>query len=225
MRKTLEEKAEHSRQLLSQILEDFGPGAIRVAWTGGKDSTVALHLWRGMLQERGLGPARAINLDTGCKFPEVMAFRDRLARQWGVDLHIARPGVELSSYPLARDKVSCCRDLKIFPLARAVRELDVACLITGIRRDEHPSRASRQEREQQDDPAHLRVNPLLDWTEMDVWAWITGRCIPFCELYGRGYRSLGCVPCTALPDGTAERSGRDAGKDENLGLLTSMGYF
>jgi phosphoadenosine phosphosulfate reductase len=61
------------------------------------------------LARRGLGPLRAVSIDTGCKFAEIVAFRDKLAVDWQLDLTIARPAVDLASYPLAQDKVSCCR--------------------------------------------------------------------------------------------------------------------
>jgi phosphoadenosine phosphosulfate reductase len=202
------------------------PARIRVAWTGGKDSTVVLFIWKTLLDHHGLGPVRAINLDTGCKFPEILAFRDQIAARWGVDLHIARPGVTLDGYPVARDVVACCRDLKIKPLARALRETGTSHLITGIRRDEHPDRAGRLALEPRHDPPHIMVNPILDWSETDIWAFHARYDLPHCPLYDQGYRSLGCRPCTAQPGaGQGERGGRDQAKERVLHTLTSLGYF
>jgi phosphoadenosine phosphosulfate reductase len=212
--------------LLTKLLDAADPAAIRVAWTGGKDSTVALFLWRAILEHHGLGPVRAINLDTGCKFPEIIAFRDRLAGEWGVDLAVARPAVEPAEYPMDNDVVACCRALKIDPLGRALRESGTSHLITGIRRDEHPDRGARAPVEERADPPHTLCNPLLDWTEADIWAFHAMFDLPHCVLYDRGYRSLGCRPCTARPGhGRGERGGRDQAKEAAMHTLTSLGYF
>ncbi|MGE4293866.1 MAG: phosphoadenosine phosphosulfate reductase family protein [Desulfovibrio sp.] len=229
----LSEKIAASRELLSGLLCVHGPARVAVAWTGGKDSTVALDLWRGVLAgeegaARGSGPVHVLSVDTGLKFPEVVAFRDRWAREWGLKLTVARPAVELRGYPVAVDKVACCRDLKVVPLQRAIGEMRLSALISGLRRDEHESRADREYLEPRpetaDAPAYVQCNPLLDWSEMDIWAYLTGRDLPFCELYAQGYRSLGCVPCTAQ-SGRGERSGRSADKEAKLDVLRSLGYF
>ncbi len=224
----LAEKLSRSRGVLRALLRLVPPEQIRVAFTGGKDSTAALSLWREALGARG--PLHAISLDTGLKFPEVTAFRDRLCADWGVELYVARPTVDLAAYPVAQDKVACCRDLKIAPLGRALRQTGTLALISGLRRDEHPSRAARPYAELKPAtelcPEHWQVNAILDWTEMDVWAQLTGEGLPYCELYHRGYRSLGCVPCTR-PAGLdqSERAGRDPDKERQLEALTALGYF
>lgn len=223
---SLAEKVADSLSALETLLDRAEPRRIAVAWTGGKDSTVSLALWREVLERRGLSPLRAVSIDTGCKFPEIVAFRDRLAVDWHLDLAIARPGVDLAAYPVAVDKVACCRDLKITPLRTALETQGLAVLITGLRGDEHASRATLPFLEERGDPPHVRAHPLLEWTEMDIWAFTHERGLPFCPLYERGYRSLGCIPCTTLPtDPAEERSGRDPDKERNLERLHSLGYF
>jgi len=203
---------------------------VAVAWTGGKDSTVTLHLWKRFLEEHGL-VARfglvALNIDTGLKFPEVLAFRDSVAAAWGVTVHIARPTVLLQGYPVAQDVAQCCGDLKIAPLRLRMEECGFEALLTGLRRDEHPGRAKRQWLEPRESPAHLQCNPLLEWTEMDIWSYIMDQGLPYCELYTQGYRSLGCMPCTAAPEaaGAGERGGRSQAKEAQLERLRSLGYF
>jgi len=218
---TLDDKIALSRDRLREIFARFGSGAV-VGWTGGKDSTVVLALWRELLRAEGAGPLRALNLDTGCKFPEVLAFRDRLAREWDLDLVIARPDIDLMRYPLAADPVRCCGDLKIAPLAEAITRHGIPALLTGVRADENPDRAHRPWLEDHGD--HLRVLPILEWTELDVWTFHVRESIPWCPLYDHGYRSLGCMPCTSR-SGRGERSGRDASKEERMEQLRSLGYF
>ncbi|PTN34471.1 phosphoadenosine phosphosulfate reductase family protein [Desulfonatronum sp. SC1] len=218
----------HSRRILEQVLAAHGPEQTAVAWTGGKDSTVVLWLWRSLLRERGMAPCRAVNLDTGLKFPEVLELRDQVAREWEIDLHVQRPYISLDDYPVAQNKLACCRDLKILPLQQAVGDLHLSALLTGLRRDESPSRCDRQPVEPRESPDHLQVNPILDWTEMDIWACIMEQGLPYCTLYAQGYRSLGCMPCTVAPDqaaGGGERSGRDQDKERQLETLRSLGYF
>ncbi|NDV20258.1 phosphoadenosine phosphosulfate reductase family protein [Pseudodesulfovibrio sp. JC047] len=223
---TLDEKIRRTESLLQRLAERGGTDRVRVAWTGGKDSTVVLFIWKAVLDALGCGPARAINLDTGCKFPEVLLFRDELTREWTVDLHIARPAVSLDGYPLAEDPLSCCRELKVEPLKQAILQTGATHVVTGIRRDEHPDRAGRLEEERRDDPPHTVVNPILEWTEMDIWAFHDRFSLPHCDLYDQGYRSLGCQPCTHLSGkGNGERAGRDAAKEAVLPTLTSLGYF
>ncbi|WP_341540082.1 phosphoadenosine phosphosulfate reductase family protein [Pseudodesulfovibrio tunisiensis] len=223
---SLDNRIQQTEEMLLSLCKQADPQAIRVAWTGGKDSTALLFLWKAVLDHLGSGAPRAINLDTGCKFPEIIEFRDALTREWNVDLHIARPAISLKEYPLAQDKVSCCRDLKIIPLQRAIRDTSTRILITGIRRDENPDRHDRDFLENRTDPDHVLANPLLDWTEMDIWAFHDRFGLPRCSLYAEGYRSLGCMPCTTLPaPGQGERSGRSRAKEQAMRTLTNLGYF
>jgi len=247
----LADKLARGRAVMAAVLADFAPARVAVAYTGGKDSGVALFLWREALSRAAAGPLQAssaanarralnaISIDTGVKFPQVLALRDRVCADWNVALTIARPrlglsGADLAAYPVAQDKVSCCRDLKILPLCRALADTKTHALLTGIRRDEHPSRLERPYAEfraatvsvEGTCPEHWQVNPILDWTEMDIWALITGEGLPYCELYHEGYRSLGCVPCTKPAGSDAdERAGRDPDKERQLEILKGLGYF
>lgn len=234
----LADKLGRAREVLSAALAATNGGrGVAAAFTGGKDSSIVLSLWLATRREvigAQASPAEtsplAISIDTGCKFPQVTALRDKICADWGVRLVLARPDVDLAAYPVAQDKLTCCRDLKIRPLGRALRAQNAGVLLSGLRRDEAPSRAARPyaewREETEDMPAHWQVNPILDWTEMDVWAHITGEGLPYCELYSEGYRSLGCMPCTkpAGADGT-ERAGRDQEKERQLDVLKGLGYF
>jgi phosphoadenosine phosphosulfate reductase len=220
---SLAEKTRHALGLLHEALERHSADRVAVAFTGGKDSTLALFLWRLTLTAASAGASPlALNLDTGVKFPEVLEFRDRFARDRGVRLHIVRP--HNARAPVAVDRAACCKERKIAPLLAAIRELGLTLLITGIRADEHPSRASLPFLEQC--AGHSRLHPLLAFSEMDVWAAIQEHGLPWPPLYEQGYRSLGCVPCTELPRrGGDERSGRAVQKEAIMQDLRALGYF
>lgn len=222
----LEDKLKLTRENLRQIWDRFHPEHVHVAWTGGKDSTLVLYLWAEFLRGQGSREkVRALNVDTGLKFPEVVHFRDKMAEKMNIALNVARPGWDLASYPVAEDKIKCCTDLKISPLNRAIQDLDIKCLITGIRMDEHPTRGWRSSFEDEGFSC-TRANPVLDWTEMDVWTFIWQEGLEYCSLYDRGYRSLGCMPCTDRGGwAPEERAGRDPSKDGMLDTLRSLGYF
>lgn len=222
MQAALSEKREASLELLRQAAQKGDPGRMAVAFTGGKDSSVALDLWRTVLAGLGARPV-AVSLDTGLKFPEVTAMRDLLAAKWGAELRIVRPEEGCAALP-EHGRAACCGARKVEPLLAAVRDMGLTHLITGLRRDEHRSRADLPFEERRSDPDHVRLHPLLDWTEMDVWAHLMEARIPYCGLYDAGYRSLGCVPCTA-PATEGERSGRDADKESIMDQLRALGYF
>jgi phosphoadenosine phosphosulfate reductase len=231
---TLDSKITASLDMLRAAAREHPFQTVRVAWTGGKDSTVVLHLWLRvcdeMYQDRPPNTrALALGIDTGCKFQETLEFRKRMQAEWNVTCHVvsSAPGPD---YPIAHNKPNCCLDLKIRPLKNAIRETQTDLLLVGLRRDEHPSRSGLPRKELYDEPPHTRGYPLLDWTEMDIWAYITDVRLPYCSLYDQGYRSLGCKPCTAAPfeaqsgDGS-ERAGRALDKERHLEQLHSLGYF
>ncbi|NEP77032.1 MAG: phosphoadenosine phosphosulfate reductase family protein [Okeania sp. SIO3B3] len=224
---SLDSKLEFARALLADnALAAGSTHRVAVAWTGGKDSTLALWLWRQVLaQAEANARPLALTVDTGVKFPEIIAFRTELAKDWGLE-HRVVYSADPDSPPDSSNPLACCGRLKVAPLKATLRELKVTILISGIRRDEHPSRADRQFVEKRSDPDYVQLNPLLDLNEMDVWAAHLGRAIPYCPLYNQGYRSLGCVPCTASPsEHLGERTGRSTAKDARLEQLTALGYF
>ncbi len=211
-----------ARQRLHWAWVQAGP-RVAVCWTGGKDSTVLLHLWCATLAEKapGLRP-RAIVIDTGWKFPETIALCRELAWQWDVDLHIVSPPQDCG-VPVAVDPVACCHARKIVPLRRAVADLGLEILMVGVRADEHPDRAASGWQWPVD--GHWRLAPLLEWQEQHIWTYHVWAAIPWCSLYDDGYRSLGCIPCTRRTKAPGERAGRDPRKETHMTMLRSLGYF
>lgn len=220
---TLEEKIAKSKSVLQEALERY-QGKIAVAWTGGKDSTTTLHL----LREIGGGrvPIPVLNIDTSVKFKEIYEFRDRLAQEWGLDLHIERNDEALKTIKIAANKEECCLKLKTEVINNSLKKYGWVALITGMRWDEQPDREKESYFSPRENPHHMRVHPILHFTEMDIWQYIKDNDIPYCVLYRQGYRSLGCEPCTKLgAAGGPERAGRDQQKEEIMKRLRAMGYF
>ncbi|MFP3868035.1 MAG: phosphoadenosine phosphosulfate reductase family protein [Desulfobacteraceae bacterium] len=223
MLKTLDEKIAKSKSILQEALGRY-KGKIAVAWTGGKDSTTTLHL----LREIGGGrvPIPVLNIDTTVKFKEIYQFRDRLAQDWDLDLHIERNAEALKTIQIAANKEECCLKLKTEVINNSLQKYGWEALITGMRWDEQPDRERESYFSTRENPHHIRVHPILHFTEMDIWQYIKDNDIPYCVLYRQGYRSLGCEPCTKLGvAGGPERAGRDQQKEEIMKRLRSMGYF
>jgi len=220
---TLQDKIAKSKAVLAEALERF-PNRIAAAWTGGKDSTLTLHLLREIGKGRITIPV--LNIDTSVKFKEIYEFRDRLAQEWQLDLIIEKNEEALATIKIAANKEECCLRLKAEVIGRAIEKYGWQALITGMRWDEQPERAREDYFSPRPQPPHTRVHPILHFTELDVWQYNKEYNVPYCILYRRGYRSLGCAPCTKLGvPGQPERAGRDQQKEELMKRLRSMGYF
>lgn len=156
-------------------------------------------------------------LDTGYHFPETLAFRDDLMRRWGLNVRILRPdaGSVGSQGPelFRRDPDLCCHLRKVEPLRRAMEGYDA--MISGIRRDQTPNRAEAGVVEKRN--GVLRIHPMLEWTEADIWEHIDNTDLPVHPLLEDGYTSVGCAPCTRpVQIGEDPRAGRwaDTAKTE-----------
>ncbi len=179
-----------------------------------KQSSVLVH----MLAELGLG-IDVIELDTHLFFRETYETRERLVERYGLTL--IRPDVLTVAEQhkregpnlWERDPDRCCHIRKVEPLIEALEPYDA--WISGIRRDQSPSRANARKVERSERYGVWKVQPLADWSEDDVWRYIVANDIPYNPLHDVGYRSIGCMPCTrpTRPD-EEERAGRWAGSDK-----------
>jgi len=239
-------------------------------WSIGKDSTTLLWLCRKAFF--GQVPFSFIHLDTTYKFPEMYAFRDKYAKQWGIELIVAKneEAIKRGVGYATDDAFTCSHELKTVALQQTMAHYDFKALLLGIRRDEHGIRAKERyfsprnkdfKWNYQDQPpelwdqyktkaaaeTHLRVHPLLHWTELDVWEYMKRENIPVNELYfaknGQRYRSLGCMPITKPIKSNAdtidkiieeirnskeaERAGRSMDKETmyTMQKLRSLGYM
>ncbi|WP_034641478.1 phosphoadenosine phosphosulfate reductase family protein [Desulfovibrio inopinatus] len=219
----LMEKIEESLSIVEYAVETYGEGLF-ATFSGGKDSLVMLHL----LQTVGHGRVNVpvLSIDTTVKFPETMAFRDALATDWGLDLRIIGNPEAALNIDIAADRAECCQALKVGPLNRAIVDLDITGLMSAIRWDEHPARASEEPISPRIDPPHDRIHPILHFTVDDIWDYIHAFNLPYCSLYDEGYASLSCVHCTVKSgDQARERAGRAPEKEEIMEQLRHLGYF
>jgi sulfate adenylyltransferase subunit 2 len=196
-------------------------------WSLGKDSNVMI--WLARKAFLGRVPFPALHVDTGKKFPEMYAFRDRYAREWELDLVIGDcPPLEEIDPTLPPAARSAAR--KTAGLAALIGRNGWRGVIAGIRRDEQATRAKErvfsprgaghrwdirnqppefwdQFATPMEDGAHVRVHPLLAWREVDIWRYIERENIPVVDLYfaknGRRYRSLGDQDITSPIDSEA----------------------
>jgi phosphoadenosine phosphosulfate reductase len=112
------------------------------------------------------------------------------------------------------------------PLNNAIESLELKALITGVRWDEQEARSGEEYFSERQTPPHVRVQPILHFTEKDIWRYIKEHQVPYCGLYENGYRSLGCATCTAPSDGIGpERQGRSMDKEHIMKTLRDLGYF
>jgi sulfate adenylyltransferase subunit 2 len=194
---------------------------IALLWSLGKDSNVMI--WLARKAFFGRVPFPAMHVDTGKKFPEMYAFRDRYAVEWNLDLLVEPcPPIEAVDQTLPPAARSAARKTEGLKLALAKYGFDG--LFAGIRRDEEATRAKERVFsprgieggwDVRDQPpefwdhfnaspppgAHLRIHPILHWTEADIWAYTRREGIPIIPLYlardGKRYRSLGDADITS----------------------------
>jgi phosphoadenosine phosphosulfate reductase len=169
------------------------------------------------LAEAGL-PVRQFMLETGRLPAETLALAGEVKRRYGIVIDLVRPEAAAAADYVSRhgrdafyDSVelrkACCRIRKVEPLARALRGHDA--WITGQRRAQSVTRAALNLRE--DDATHgiAKFNPLVDWSEQEVWDYLRAHHVPWNALHDRGYPSIGCEPCTrAVRPGEDVRAGR-----------------
>ena len=216
---TLENK---SIYIIREAFKKVPPEQIATLWSMGKDSTVLLWIIRKAFL--GKVPFSVMHIDTGYKFPQMYEYRDRMSKEWTLDLKIAKNESALKKrMNKERGVISCCKALKTDALRKTVKKLGLKVLLLAIRRDEHGIRAKERYFSPRNEDfvwdyhhqplemwdryeiadgkgLHTRVHPLLDWTELDIWRYIEAENIPVIDMYfakgGSRYRSIGCASCT-----------------------------
>ncbi|MGE5689944.1 MAG: phosphoadenylyl-sulfate reductase [Pseudomonadota bacterium] len=172
-----------------------------------RQSSVLVH----MVSELGL-ELPVVELDTGVLFPETYETRDRLVERYGLQLRSFRP-IDPIDRLWETDVDRCCGIRKVEPLERALR--GYGAWITGIRREQSPTRAGARKVEWSERYGVWKIQPLVDWDAKRVDAYLLVNEVPYNPLHDRGYPSIGCVPCTRrVADGEDARAGRWAGSNK-----------
>jgi phosphoadenosine phosphosulfate reductase len=212
-----------AESLVDHIVNEAAGTPICLTSSFQTEDMVALH----MLRQR-LPAVPVIFLETGYHFAEVLAYRDRMAAEWGLNLINAMPLTTLAEheaqYGLLHvvQPTQCCAIRKVEPLMRSLEPFD--WWFTGLRREQSPTRANLRKVEDHRTPTGKqmkKVSILADWTMAQVNAYAEAHAIPRLSLYDQGYTSIGCQPCTAIPDDPANpRAGRWGGKKLECGIHT-----
>jgi phosphoadenosine phosphosulfate reductase len=202
----LDFEAMSAEDVLRWACDEFGDGmCLTCSWQ--RQSSVLVH----MVSELGL-EIPVIELDTGVLFPETYETRDRLVERYGLQLTSFRP-IDPVDRLWETDVDRCCGIRKVEPLERALRGYDA--WITGIRREQSPTRAGAQKVEWSERYGVWKIQPLVDWDTKRVDAYLLVNEVPYNPLHDRGYPSIGCVPCTRrVADGEDVRAGRWAGSNK-----------
>lgn len=146
---------------------------------------------------------RVVTIDTGVLFPETLSTWKAFEDHFGVAIDIEDASRPERPWTGPED---CCGTAKVDALERALA--GAGAWITGIRREQNELRANAEPVEWDDKRGMWKYNPLVDWTEKDLWRRINERGLPYHPLHDQGYSSIGCAPCTQPGEG---REGRWAG--------------
>jgi phosphoadenosine phosphosulfate reductase len=167
-------------------------------------------------------------LETGYHFSDTYEYRDRMAREWNLNLVNLAAETSVAQHESAFGKLyasepaRCCQIRKVDPLFRGLSGYEV--WFTGLRREQSLTRANLKKVENHILPngkTIIKISPLADWTWKDVWTYLAVNEIPHLPQYDRGYTSIGCEPCTSLPaDPGNPRSGRWGGVKLECGIHT-----
>ena len=224
----IQEKAELSKLIIQHATEKYR--RLFVACSFGKDSRVIVDLARQV--KPGI---QFFGIDTGYEFPETLSFAGKLVKETGMKfkwLHPAqkdkkRIDVAYGDSFIKNNQYKCC-EMKIPAIERVLGKYDA--WITGLRRDETEFRKNTPLIE---NGKIAKINPIAFWTKDDVWEYIKTKKLRYHPLYDKGYKSLGCKPCTTEGktqsgggrQGQFERAGRFAGtanRGKECGLHTKI---
>lgn len=174
-------------------------------------------------------------IDTGLLFPETLELKKKLEDFWNVKIQSVHPEQTIEEQKKTMgpelwktNPDSCCQMRKVLPLQSRLSSLDV--WITGLRRGQSDQRKSTNVLEMYEfdklrESYIFKLNPMVNWSREKVWSYIKDHNIPYNTLHDKGYRSIGCWPCTkAISDGQDERAGRWEGFNKTeCGIHTFLG--
>jgi phosphoadenosine phosphosulfate reductase len=183
-----------AEEVLSHMLERYHP-RLYVACSFQKEASVIMDMMVAMDPT-----VRFFTLDTGLFFPETYATWRALEERYGVVVDVyqgpslARQTDVHGDELWKRDPDACCGQRKVEPFKRALADVDG--WVSGIRREQSPGRGRIPPVYFDEKTQRMKGNPLAEWTEKDVWRYITDHDVPYNPLHDRGYSSIGCTHCT-----------------------------
>ncbi len=203
-----------AQELLSWAFEKFSP-RIALACSFQAEESVLIDMMHHLQGSN----FRVFTLDTGRLNQETYECMDAIRDRYGIQIEVFFPdttrvesmvrdhGLNLF-YKSVEFRKMCCGIRKIEPLKRALKDLDA--WITGLRREQSITRTAVDKVEIDEDHGGIvKVNPLADWSEKQVWDYIRENQVPYNKLHNRGFPSIGCAPCTrAIKPGEDIRAGR-----------------
>lgn len=200
-----------AEEVLSWTARQFADKAALASSFGAED-VVLIH----MASQLG-APFALFTLDTDFLFPETYRLMSDLEAKYGITVERLRPKLSAEAQALKfgdqlwkREPDRCCSIRKVDPLTQRLKAS--AAWITGIRREQSPTRANARKIEWDAKFGLVKLNPLADWTESQVWEYIRSSNVPYNPLHDRGYPSIGCTHCTrAVVAGEDARAGRWSG--------------
>lgn len=209
---SLQDKIAAARALLAEIAAKHVP-AVLANSLGAEDMVLT-----DLIARDGLAIG-SFSLDTGRLPAETYALLGQLAERYpdhpvqvyfpeapATEQYVRVYGIN-GFYDSVEARKACCAVRKLGPLKRALT--GKTAWITGLRREQSPTRQDLSDREFDADNGLMKFNPLIDWTEKDVWAYIRDRDVPYNALHDRHYPSIGCAPCTrSISVGEDVRAGR-----------------
>ena len=195
-------KVKVSLGIIKRALDNYPK--VAVACSYGKDSIVLVDLCR-RIDPR----IQVFSVMTRFKPAETVAFKEAVDYLWDLNVKTYRNDEPISENLHRTDPNLCCELLKVQPTRQAIEELKLNAWIAGLRKDEGKTRRNYDYFETYD-CGLVKVNPILDWSEADVWRYTAVRGLPVNPLYEAGYRSLGCA-CCSQPNTVEERGGRWVG--------------
>jgi phosphoadenosine phosphosulfate reductase len=226
MNLTLSEKIEQSKGVIKEALGKFAADELFLAWTGGKDSTTMLWLYREVCNDLQKPLPRAMFIDEGHVFEEILTLVDRVKKEWNVEVVVVKNtdvsekaekvgdliqvadlndrnrqeieslGFSQKAFPFEPESYVGNHLMKTVAMNVFMEDKRVKGLSTAIRWDEQAARVTEEYFSPRKSPAHTRVQPMLHFRERDIWNTIHQYHIPFCSLYYQGYRSLGAKGST-----------------------------
>jgi phosphoadenosine phosphosulfate reductase len=172
-----------------------------VANSLGKDSVCVWDLAKKVSPK-----IRGFIVTTRFKPKETVQFMQDMVKRYP-ELKIFKSDAKIPDKLYETEPDKCCDILKVEPTRRAIEEMNVTCWVTGLRCTEGRTRTDFKEVEERDEGL-IKLNPILIWKEREVWQYLALNGVKVNQLYAKGYRSLGCEPCTRITTGEDERAGR-----------------